>query len=128
MFVLFDMVIHKPTHPETESDLALLDILGGYFSRFDYATGGSVPCSLFSGFAHIANQFVRDQGSRPIPPPAEESEIQNTTQGSHGVDFAGRRTYFSGSVNFVVLSVPKEAFLNMKLISRRSITSRLHNR
>ena len=124
MFVLFDMVIHNPTHPETESDLALLDTLSGYFSRYDYATGGSVPCSLFSGFAHIANQFVRDQESRPVLTEAEESGIQSTTQGSQGVGFASRRTYLSGSVNFVLLSATS---LNMKLISRRSITSRRHN-
>lgn len=100
MFVIFDMVIHKPTHPETESDLALLDTLAGYFSRFDYATGGSIPFSLFSGFAHIANQFVRDQVPRPILASAEGSEVQSTAQGSQAVDFASRCTYFAGPFKF----------------------------
>jgi hypothetical protein len=94
MFLLFDMVIQRPTHQETEIDLALLDTLAGYFSRFDYATGGSAPCSLFSGFAYIANQFVRDQGTRSILPAAELSEMQDAAHESQGADFASRRTCF----------------------------------
>lgn len=97
MFVLFDMVIHKPTHTETETNLALLDTVVGYFSRFDYATAGTIPCGLFSGFSHIANQFVRDQWQSAAPA-AEESDIQNTTQRSQGIDFASRCTYFAGSL------------------------------
>ncbi|KAG6354379.1 hypothetical protein INS49_004396 [Diaporthe citri] len=97
MFVLFDMVIHKPSHPETEINLALLDTVVGYFGRFDYATAGSIPCGLFSGFSHIANQFVRDQW-QSVAPAAEESELQSRTQASQGIDFAIRCTYFACSL------------------------------
>lgn len=117
MFVLFDMVIQKPSHSETETNLALLDTVAGYFSRFDYATAGSIPCGLFSGFAHIANQFVRDQWQNPSPA-AEESEIQNKTQGSQDIDFASRCTYFAGS--FSMFSLIGETSMNTTLISRSS--------
>ncbi|KAH8689526.1 fungal-specific transcription factor domain-containing protein [Talaromyces proteolyticus] len=60
LFILFDFVVHNPSHPETSTNLALLDVAGGYFSRLEYATGGSLPSSLLSDFAHIARQFVRD--------------------------------------------------------------------
>lgn len=60
LFILFDFVVHNPSHPETSTNLALLDVAGGYFSRLEYATGGSLPSSILSDFAHIARQFVRD--------------------------------------------------------------------
>ncbi|KAJ9266328.1 transcriptional regulator family: Fungal Specific TF [Paecilomyces variotii] len=64
LFILFDFVVHNPNHRETRSNLALLDVAAGYFSRLEYATGGSLPSSLLSDFAHIARQFVRDVQSR----------------------------------------------------------------
>jgi hypothetical protein len=64
MFILFDLVVHNPSHPETELNLSLLDMAAGYFGRFDYATSGGIPASLLSGFAHIANQFVRESRER----------------------------------------------------------------
>lgn len=60
LFILFDFVVHNLSHPETSTNLALLDVAGGYFSRLEYATGGSLPSSILSDFAHIARQFVRD--------------------------------------------------------------------
>jgi hypothetical protein len=58
LFVLFDMVINNPYHPETSINLALLDIAGGHFSRIEYASGGSLPGSLIAEFAHIARDYV----------------------------------------------------------------------
>lgn len=112
MFVLFDMVIHKPSHPETETNLALLDTLAGYFGRFDYATGGSIPCRLFAGFAHIANDFVRDQWQSTTMA-AEEPAMQNTAQGTQGINFASRCTYSPDS--YTLLSLPRETVLNTML-------------
>ncbi|BAE56729.1 unnamed protein product [Aspergillus oryzae RIB40] len=59
LFILFDLVIHNPTHPETASNLALLEVAGGHFSRLEYATGGSLPSSVLAEFAYIARTFVR---------------------------------------------------------------------
>lgn len=59
MFILFDFVIHNPTHVEAESNLRLLDTAAGYFGRLQYATGGSFPSMTMSGFAHIATDYVR---------------------------------------------------------------------
>jgi hypothetical protein len=76
MFILFDLVIHNPAHPETELNLSLLDVAAGYFGRFDYATNGAVPAALLSGFAHIANQFVketRDETRSPTSNTATEA-------------------------------------------------------
>lgn len=64
MFVLFDVVVHNPNHPETDTNLSTLNLATGYFSRVDYATEGLVPVSMLSGFAHIANQFVTELRSR----------------------------------------------------------------
>jgi hypothetical protein len=67
LFILFDLVIHNPTHPETNNNLALLDVASGHFSRIEYATCGTLPGSLVSEFAHIARDFVRD-AQREKPP------------------------------------------------------------
>ncbi|KAK9770372.1 hypothetical protein AB5N19_13960 [Seiridium cardinale] len=58
MFILFDFVIHNATHVETDTNLRLLDTAAGYYGRLQYATGGSFPSMLMSGFAHIASDFV----------------------------------------------------------------------
>lgn len=77
MFILFDLVVHNPSHPETEVNLSLLDMAAGYFGRFDYATNGAIPAALLSGFAHIANQFVKEtreaSDSSPARPVADSA-------------------------------------------------------
>lgn len=115
MFVLFDMVIHRPSRPETETDLALLDTLAGYFSRFEYATGGSVPCGRFSGFAHIANQFVRDQESRSMlaEAAAEEPGNQTIAQVSQGVELANRGKSFASIFRLVMIIFPASVWSSL---------------
>lgn len=66
LFVLFDLVVHNPSHPEIWSNLALLDVAGGHFSRIQYASGGALPGSLITEFAYIAREYVNSvhhQGS-----------------------------------------------------------------
>ncbi|KAE8331069.1 cytochrome P450 [Aspergillus sergii] len=60
LFLLFDFIIHNPTHSETKTNLAMLDIVSGHFALVEHASNGSLPCSLVSEFAHIARQHVRD--------------------------------------------------------------------
>ncbi|PLB49949.1 hypothetical protein P170DRAFT_445370 [Aspergillus steynii IBT 23096] len=59
MFILFDFVVHNPAHSETSSNLALLEVAGGHFSRLEYVTGGSLPSSILAEFAYLARTFVR---------------------------------------------------------------------
>lgn len=58
LFILFDIVIHDPKHPENPSNLALLDVGAGHFSRMEYASGSSLPGSLIAEFASIAREYV----------------------------------------------------------------------
>ncbi|KAE8153800.1 fungal-specific transcription factor domain-containing protein [Aspergillus avenaceus] len=71
LFILFDFVVHNPTHPETKPNLSMLDICSGHFALVEHASGGSLPCSLVSEFAHIARHYVRDvrigKNSQEIP-------------------------------------------------------------
>ncbi|KAL1636658.1 hypothetical protein SLS58_009712 [Diplodia intermedia] len=60
LFILFDFVVHNPVHPETNSNLALLDVAGGHFSHLEYVSRGTLPASLVAEFAHIARQYVQD--------------------------------------------------------------------
>ncbi|PVH68346.1 hypothetical protein DL98DRAFT_662226 [Cadophora sp. DSE1049] len=57
-FVLFDFVVHNPTHPETRKNLSFLDVSAGYFSRMEMATDGYVAGSTMAEFSHIARQHV----------------------------------------------------------------------
>ncbi|KAJ4289886.1 hypothetical protein N0V90_011219 [Kalmusia sp. IMI 367209] len=56
-FVLFDLVVDNPTHPDTSSNLALLDVGSGHFSRIEYASQGVLPGSILADFAHIARSY-----------------------------------------------------------------------
>ncbi|TQN67764.1 putative transcriptional regulatory protein [Colletotrichum shisoi] len=60
LFVLFDMVIHDPQLPGTASNLALLDMAAGHFSRIEFVSGGAVPGSLIAEFARIARDYVNE--------------------------------------------------------------------
>ncbi|GJC89804.1 putative transcriptional regulatory protein C530.05 [Colletotrichum liriopes] len=60
LFVLFDIVVHDPRHPDTASNLALLDMVAGHFSRIEYASGGTLPGSLIAEFAKIARDYVNE--------------------------------------------------------------------
>ncbi|KAH8891119.1 hypothetical protein GQ53DRAFT_841569 [Thozetella sp. PMI_491] len=57
-FLLFDMVINNPCIEETASNLALLDIAGGHFSKLEYVSSGTLPGSLLGGFGQIAREYV----------------------------------------------------------------------
>ncbi|GFF53867.1 hypothetical protein IFM51744_08216 [Aspergillus udagawae] len=59
-FILFDFIVHNPTHPDTKRNLPLLSIAAGYFCHLEYASGGTLPTSLLSGMASIARDFIRD--------------------------------------------------------------------
>ncbi|KAN0096609.1 Fungal specific transcription factor domain containing protein [Hyaloscypha variabilis] len=76
LFILFDFVVHNPTHPDTKSNLSLLGVAAGYFCRLEYASGGSLPSSLLSDFAYIARQYVQDL----------ESKLKAGTAGAADVD------------------------------------------
>ncbi|CVL11725.1 uncharacterized protein FPRN_14899 [Fusarium proliferatum] len=58
LFVLFDHVISNPKSPDTRSNLALLNIAGGHFSRIEFASGGTLPGSLISEFTYIAREYI----------------------------------------------------------------------
>jgi hypothetical protein len=79
LFILFDFVVHNPFHPETSTNLNSLDIAGNYFGRLEYATKGSLPCSLVAEFTFIARQFVRDIQSRSASrePPTKQKPYSN---------------------------------------------------
>ncbi|KAB5533473.1 fungal-specific transcription factor domain-containing protein [Coniochaeta sp. 2T2.1] len=110
MFILFDLVVHNPAHPETELNLSLLDMAAGYFGRFDYATNGAVPAALLSGFAHIANQFVkeaREQSASPRPhsainagsaPISPDSLDENKTQQTGALELGVAEPGLSGAM------------------------------
>lgn len=68
LFTLFDFVIHNPLQPDTWSNLALLEMVGGHFSRIEYATGGSMPGTLVSEFSHIARDYVKEAQRRTGAP------------------------------------------------------------
>ncbi|KAK6072554.1 fungal specific transcription factor domain containing protein [Seiridium cupressi] len=85
-FILFDFVINNPKSPETATNLALLDIAGGHFSRIEYASGGCLPGSLIGEFAHIARDFVNSAdcngGNPPRRPPSPLAGVVGRTTAS----------------------------------------------
>ncbi|KAG5746586.1 hypothetical protein H9Q70_010721 [Fusarium xylarioides] len=58
LFLLFDHVISNPKSSDTRSNLALLNIAGGHFSRLEFASGGTLPGSLISEFTYIAREYI----------------------------------------------------------------------
>lgn len=59
LFILFDFVIHNPNHPDTQSNITLLNIVSGHFNFLEHASHGSLPGSHLSRFAHIAQEYIQ---------------------------------------------------------------------
>ncbi|OJZ82293.1 hypothetical protein ASPFODRAFT_64327 [Aspergillus luchuensis CBS 106.47] len=90
LFILFDFVIHNPMHPETLNNLSLLDVAAGHFSLLEYKSGGFVPASLLTEFAHIARQYIKDYGrNQPQHQQQEEAEMQEREDEEKGAEPCG---------------------------------------
>ena len=88
LIVLFDLVVHNPRGPDTPSNLTLLDMGVGYFSRIDHTSGNTLPGSLVSEFGHIARDYVNDSQRRQHPPTANQGESLSFMSG-HSFSSAG---------------------------------------
>ncbi|KAB8264315.1 fungal-specific transcription factor domain-containing protein [Aspergillus pseudonomiae] len=84
LFILFDFVVHNPTHSETKTNLAMLDIVSGHFALLEHASNGSLPCSLVSEFAHIARQHVKDVNGGRGPADMMETPLTPTQRPCRG--------------------------------------------
>lgn len=85
LLVVFDVVISHPRHPDTNTNLALLDVGGGHFSRIEYASAGWLPGSLLTQFSQIAREYVsrgktNDGSSVPLNRPQPEG-VTSTSAG-----------------------------------------------
>ncbi|KAG8158214.1 hypothetical protein KVR01_011975 [Diaporthe batatas] len=77
LLVVFDVVISHPRHPETNTNLALLDVGGGHFSRIEYASAGWLPGSLLTQFSQIAREYVnkgKTNDGSSVPPGGSQNE------------------------------------------------------
>ncbi|KAH6949700.1 hypothetical protein BKA56DRAFT_664098 [Ilyonectria sp. MPI-CAGE-AT-0026] len=59
LFILFDFVVHNPEHGQTKTNLALLEVLSGYFALLDYKSRGKLFGPNPSGFVQIAREYVQ---------------------------------------------------------------------
>ncbi|KAI1458935.1 hypothetical protein F4805DRAFT_423076 [Annulohypoxylon moriforme] len=76
LFILFELVVTNPKHAGTGTNLALLDMAGGHFSRIEYASGGSLPGSLIGEFAHIAREYVNSVKNEDASnPPVDKQSL-----------------------------------------------------
>lgn len=83
--MLFDSVVHNPRQPETYSNLALLDMAAGHFSRLEYCSNGTLPGSLISEFSHVARTYVNGIQSRDsVPAGSLRSSAKDNTLLSGG--------------------------------------------
>lgn len=85
LLVIFDVVISYPKHPDTNTNLALLDVGGGHFSRIEYASAGWLPGSLLTQFSQIAREYVsrgKTNDGSSVPPGRPQTErVASTSLG-----------------------------------------------
>lgn len=74
LFILFDFVIHNPSHSETERNIALLDQVAVHFGDLDYSSAGALPGGIIARFAGIARQYIFNLGYTPDNGAAPESQ------------------------------------------------------
>lgn len=76
IFILFDFVIHNPSHTETKSNIALLGVASGYFCRLELSSNGRLQTSHLSELAQIARDYIHDLEARVT---GEQTEVSNIT-------------------------------------------------
>ena len=66
MFILFDFVVHNPTHDETAANLRSMDVGSAYFRIVDQNSDGVIiPGDIMGEFTRIAREYsVKMQESR----------------------------------------------------------------
>ena len=82
LMVIFDVVISYPKHSETNTNLALLDVGCGHFSRIEYASSGWLPGSLLTQFSQIARDYVsrgKTNDGSSMPPGRPQAERVTST-------------------------------------------------
>ncbi|KAJ5633714.1 hypothetical protein N7528_001556, partial [Penicillium herquei] len=77
IFILFDFVIHNPSHAETKSNIALLGVGSGYFCRVEFSSNGRLQFSLLSDLAQIARDYIQDVESGATARPMQLSRISS---------------------------------------------------
>lgn len=58
MFILFELVVFNPYHPETPRNQAFLHIIAGYWVRLDVISDGQIAGQLLAEFASIARDSL----------------------------------------------------------------------
>ena len=85
LFILFDLVVTNPKHAGTATNLALLDMAGGHFSRIEYASAGLLPGSLLTQFSQIAREYVnRGRTNDGSSAPPGKPQLEGVTSTSSG--------------------------------------------
>ncbi|OAL43938.1 hypothetical protein IQ07DRAFT_649727 [Pyrenochaeta sp. DS3sAY3a] len=84
VFILFDFTVHNPCHPETDRNLALLNVAAGYFARVNIHLGPKNSSRHLIELINIASAFAigsqRMQHGNPL-----EAESSNTAANDAGV-------------------------------------------
>lgn len=77
MFILFESIVHDPTHSQSKDHLLFLDMAAGYFGRLEYESGGGLQGSIFSEFTLLAREFVRKEQNidRSVP---SDNRVEST--------------------------------------------------
>lgn len=75
-FIIFDFIVHNPTHPDTKCNLSLLGVAAGYFFQLEYVSGGAIPTSPLSDMAAMGRDYIRQMGSGS----ASETTVSDYTE------------------------------------------------
>jgi hypothetical protein len=105
LFLIFDFIIHNPTHSESIHNLPLLGVAVGYFCRLDYVSGGTLKLSFLTDIFQIAQTYVRNSGLR------QEAEGNDAIHPSQSQDLPDRSVHTSEG-----LSTPFENIASMSQI------------
>lgn len=57
---MFIYILHNPQSPESQSDLALMDVGSGYFARLRVSTDSQISITLAKEMALLATQYLNE--------------------------------------------------------------------
>lgn len=68
-------MIHNPLHAATKTNLALLGVASGYFSRVEISSKDTLQTSLLSELGQIARDFIKTVESRGLADDVDSSKL-----------------------------------------------------
>lgn len=112
-------MIHNPLHAATKTNLALLGVASGYFSRVEISSKDTLQTSLLSELGQIARDYIKTVGTRD---PAEDLYLSASRPPFQGTSDANAKQGSSYPVSLNCRPLPRKEGILTVFVFQASVS------